>query len=78
MMLGFSAAFIAYRCLSCFQGVAVAQVVSPVVEEVEGVHFHYVKAHVLDRLLWPVGLPGVKLVEDRARIDFDEGARVRR
>ena len=59
------------------QEVAEAQVVFLVAEEVEGVRLHYVKAHVCDRLLWLVGVPGVELVEDRYRLDPHEGARVR-
>ena len=63
--------------LQLLQEVAVAQVVSLVEEEVEGARLHYIQAHVLDRFLLLVGLPGVELVEDRDGSDPHEGARVR-
>ena len=62
--------------LQLLQEVAVAQVISFVEEEVEGARLHYIEAHVLDRLLRLVGLPGVELVEHRDGLNPYKGARV--
>ena len=68
--------FYCVALLQLLQEVAVAQVVSLVEEEVEGARLHYIEAHVLDRLLRLVGLPGVELVEHRDGLNPYKGARV--
>ena len=61
-MLGMLDGLYCMALLQLLQAVAVAQVVPPLVEEeVEGVRLHYIKAHVIDPLVRPVGLTGVEL-----------------